>query len=29
MSLIAGAGHYPHEERPDAFDAELLGWSAE
>lgn len=24
--LIAGAGHYPHEERPDAFDAELLGW---
>lgn len=26
--LIAGAGHYLHEERPDAFDAELLSWLA-
>ncbi|NUR84799.1 MAG: alpha/beta hydrolase [Nonomuraea sp.] len=24
--LIEGAGHFPHEERPEAFDAELLGW---
>jgi pimeloyl-ACP methyl ester carboxylesterase len=24
--VIEGAGHYPHEERPEAFDAELLGW---
>lgn len=24
--LIEGAGHYPHEERPEQFDAELLGW---
>ncbi len=24
--VIEGAGHYPHEERPDSFDAELLGW---
>ncbi|MGH3278935.1 MAG: alpha/beta fold hydrolase [Trebonia sp.] len=27
--LIAGAGHFPHEERPTAFDAELLGWLAD
>ena len=27
--LIDGAGHFPHEERPDAFDAELLGWLAD
>lgn len=24
--LIEGAGHFPHEERPQAFDAQLLGW---
>lgn len=24
--VIEGAGHYPHEERPGLFDAELLGW---
>jgi pimeloyl-ACP methyl ester carboxylesterase len=24
--LIEGAGHFPHEERPELFDAELLGW---
>jgi pimeloyl-ACP methyl ester carboxylesterase len=24
--LIEGAGHYPHEERPDLFNSELLGW---
>ena len=24
--VIEGAGHYPHEERPELFDAELLGW---
>ncbi|MDH2426721.1 alpha/beta hydrolase [Sphaerisporangium sp. TRM90804] len=24
--LIEGAGHYPHEECADQFDAELLGW---
>ncbi|HEV7935655.1 MAG TPA: alpha/beta hydrolase [Actinomadura sp.] len=24
--LIEGAGHFPHEERPRAFDTELLGW---
>ncbi|MEV7966503.1 alpha/beta hydrolase [Sphaerisporangium sp. NPDC088356] len=24
--LIEGAGHFPHEERPEQFDAELLGW---
>jgi pimeloyl-ACP methyl ester carboxylesterase len=24
--LIEGAGHFPHEETPDVFDAELLGW---
>ena len=27
--LIDGAGHFPHEERPDLFDAELLGWLAD
>ncbi|MBN6055882.1 alpha/beta hydrolase [Nonomuraea sp. RK-328] len=24
--LLEGAGHFPHEETPDLFDAELLGW---
>jgi pimeloyl-ACP methyl ester carboxylesterase len=24
--LIEGAGHYPHQERPQAFDAQVLGW---
>jgi pimeloyl-ACP methyl ester carboxylesterase len=24
--LIEGAGHFPHEERPESFDKELLGW---
>ncbi|MFC6086724.1 alpha/beta fold hydrolase [Sphaerisporangium aureirubrum] len=24
--LIEGVGHFPHEERPELFDAELLGW---
>ncbi|MFJ2028320.1 alpha/beta fold hydrolase [Streptosporangium sp. NPDC087985] len=24
--LIEGAGHFPHEERPEEFDAELIGW---
>jgi pimeloyl-ACP methyl ester carboxylesterase len=27
--VIDGAGHYPHEERPESFDAELLGWLAD
>jgi pimeloyl-ACP methyl ester carboxylesterase len=27
--LIEGAGHFPHEERPQAFDTELLGWLAD
>ncbi len=27
--VIEGAGHFPHEERPSAFDAELLGWLAD
>jgi pimeloyl-ACP methyl ester carboxylesterase len=27
--VIEGAGHYPHEERPEPFDAELLGWLAD
>lgn len=27
--LIEGAGHFPHEERPAAFDTELLGWLAD
>jgi len=24
--LLDGAGHFPHQERPRAFDAQLLGW---
>ena len=24
--VLDGAGHYPHEERPDAFNIELAGW---
>jgi pimeloyl-ACP methyl ester carboxylesterase len=24
--VLEGAGHFPHEERPEAFNAELLGW---
>jgi pimeloyl-ACP methyl ester carboxylesterase len=24
--ILDGAGHFPHEERPDAFDLELVGW---
>ncbi|MDQ2814640.1 MAG: alpha/beta hydrolase [Actinomycetota bacterium] len=27
--VIDGAGHFPHEERPDAFDTELYGWLAD
>ncbi|NRQ34163.1 alpha/beta hydrolase [Nonomuraea sp. NN258] len=27
--LLEGAGHFPHEEIPDVFDAELLGWLAD
>jgi pimeloyl-ACP methyl ester carboxylesterase len=27
--VIDGAGHFPHEERPDAFDRELRGWLAD
>jgi pimeloyl-ACP methyl ester carboxylesterase len=27
--VIDGAGHFPHEERPESFDAELLGWLAD
>jgi pimeloyl-ACP methyl ester carboxylesterase len=27
--VIEGAGHYPHEERPGLFNAELLGWLAD
>ena len=27
--VIEGTGHFPHEERPDLFDAELLGWLAD
>ena len=27
--VIDGAGHFPQEERPEAFDAELLGWLAD
>ncbi|WP_214410012.1 alpha/beta fold hydrolase [Sphaerisporangium fuscum] len=27
--LIEGTGHFPHEERPESFDAELLGWLAD
>jgi pimeloyl-ACP methyl ester carboxylesterase len=27
--VIDGAGHFPHEERPEAFDTELFGWLAD
>jgi pimeloyl-ACP methyl ester carboxylesterase len=27
--VIDGAGHFPHEERPDVFDTELTGWLAD
>jgi len=27
--VLDGLGHYPHEERPEAVDAELLGWLAD
>ncbi|MFI6293856.1 alpha/beta fold hydrolase [Nonomuraea sp. NPDC050790] len=27
--LVEGAGHFPHEETPEKFDAELLGWLAD
>ena len=27
--VIDGAGHFPHEERPDAFDTEFFGWLAD
>jgi pimeloyl-ACP methyl ester carboxylesterase len=27
--VIDGAGHFPHEERPEAFDTELRGWLAD
>ncbi|GII93677.1 alpha/beta fold hydrolase [Sinosporangium siamense] len=27
--LLEGSGHFPHEERPEQFDAELLGWLAD
>ncbi|NUT43518.1 MAG: alpha/beta hydrolase [Thermoactinospora sp.] len=27
--LIEGAGHFPHEEQPEAFDTELAGWLAD
>ena len=27
--LIEGAGHFPHEERPEQFDAELICWLAD
>jgi pimeloyl-ACP methyl ester carboxylesterase len=27
--LIEGAGHFPHQERPDAFDAQMLNWLAD
>jgi len=27
--VIDGSGHFPHEERPDAFDTELRGWLAD
>ncbi|MET8000607.1 alpha/beta fold hydrolase [Nonomuraea glycinis] len=27
--LLEGAGHYPHEEAPEMFDNELLGWLAD
>ena len=27
--VIDGAGHFPHEERPDVFDTEFFGWLAD
>lgn len=27
--VLDGTGHFPHEERPKLFDAELLGWLAD
>jgi len=27
--VIDGAGHFPHEERPDSFNTELTGWLAD
>jgi pimeloyl-ACP methyl ester carboxylesterase len=27
--VLDGTGHFPHEERPDVFDGELLGWLAD
>jgi pimeloyl-ACP methyl ester carboxylesterase len=27
--VIDGAGHFPHEERPEVLDTELLGWLAD
>jgi len=27
--VLEGTGHFPHEERPDLFGAELLGWLAD
>jgi pimeloyl-ACP methyl ester carboxylesterase len=27
--VIEGAGHFPHEERPEPFDTELTGWLAD
>jgi pimeloyl-ACP methyl ester carboxylesterase len=27
--VIEGAGHFPHEERPDVFNTELTGWLAD
>lgn len=27
--VLDGTGHFPHEERPEAFNAELLGWLAD
>jgi pimeloyl-ACP methyl ester carboxylesterase len=27
--VLDGVGHYPHEERPETFDAELTGWLAD
>jgi pimeloyl-ACP methyl ester carboxylesterase len=27
--LLDGAGHFPHEEQPQRFGTELLGWLAD
>lgn len=27
--LLEGAGHFPHQERPRSFDAQLMGWLAD